>query len=223
MDAGEFAFRGLKRSGYTLKFSLDGYEPAEVKVDLGFGSVRGTTVYLKRVRSSTGTPANSPSVSSHELSMPEQARKLLVSGRGKLYRDKNPQGALEDFQKALAKASTQYELEYEIGMVYLTLGQTRMAEDSFLKVIGASKDSFGDAQIALGTLLVDKGEWEEGGKRLQRGMQLNPSSWMGHYQSARLETIQGKLAEAEADGEQARSLAPNAAINYRLLSIIHLR
>jgi hypothetical protein len=46
---------------------------------------------------------------------------------------------------------------------------------------------------------------------------------MGYYQFARLELLRDRLPQAEADAEQARSLAPNAAINYQLLSIIQLR
>jgi len=43
---------------------------------------------------------------------------------------------------------------------------------------------------------------------------------MGYYQFARLELLRDRLPQAEADAEQARSLAPNAAINYQLLSVI---
>ena len=46
---------------------------------------------------------------------------------------------------------------------------------------------------------------------------------MGYYQFARLELLRDRLPQAEADAEQARSLAPNAAINYQLLSVMHLR
>ncbi len=223
MGGGIFAFRGLRRNEYVLKFTADSYEPAEARVNLQFGSSRGTFVYLRRIASRPDQASNQPSVTSHELSMPAPARELLVSGRQKLYRENNPQEALDYFLRAQEKAPGFYELDYEIGMAYLNLEQTDKAQDSLVKAIAASKDSYGKAQIALGTLLVDQGELAEGEKRIDRGIQLNPSSWMGYYQLARLELLRGQLEEAEVDAEQARSLAPNAAINYQLLSVIHLR
>jgi tetratricopeptide (TPR) repeat protein len=223
MGGGEFAFRGLRRNEYVLKLSADSYQPAEVRVNLQFGSIRATFLYLKRIPSSQDRTSNQPSVSAHELAMSQSARELLVSGRKKLYRSNNPQGALDDFLRAQKLAAGFYELDYEIGMAYLNLGKTEKAHDSFANAVTLSKDNYGEAQIALGTLLVDKGELPEGEKKILRGIQLNPSLWMGPYQLARLELLRGQLQEAEADAEQARSLAPNAAINYRLLSVIHLR
>ena len=70
---------------------------------------------------------------------------------------------------------------------------------------------------------MDEGNPEEGEKRIQRGLELSPGFWMGYYQFARVELLRDRLPQAEADAEQARSLAPNAAINYQLLSVIHLR
>ncbi len=220
---GVFAFRGLRRNEYVLKFSADSYQPAEVRVNLQFGPQRATYVYLKRIPSKLDKSANLPSVSSHELAIPEAARELLVSGRKKLYRENNPQGALDDFLRAREKAPGSYELDYEIGMAYLRLGQNEKAQDFFVKSIALSKGNYGEAEVALGTLLVDQGELTSGEKRIQRGLQLNPSLWMGYYQLARLELVRGQLQEAEVDAEQSRSLAPSAAMNYQLLSVIHLR
>jgi tetratricopeptide (TPR) repeat protein len=92
-----------------------------------------------------------------------------------------------------------------------------------MKAISLSKDNYGETQVALGTVLVDEGNLADGEKRIRRGIDLNPSFWMGYYQFARLELLRDRLPQAEADAEQARSLAPNAAINYQLLSVIHLR
>jgi len=220
---GYFAFRGLQRNEYVLKVTADSYQPAEVHVNLQFGSQPATMIYLKRTPTEAGKTANLPSISSHELAMPAAARELLAAGRKKLYHEKNPQGALEDFLRAQKKAPGSYELEYEIGMAYLQMGEKDNARSRFVKAISLSKDNYGEAQVALGTVLVDEGNLEEGEKRLQRGLELNPSFWIGYYQLARVELLRDQLAQAEADAEQARSLAPSAAINYQLLSVIHLR
>jgi tetratricopeptide (TPR) repeat protein len=220
---GRFYFQGLGEAEYVLKISADSYQPQEVHVNLQFGNVHGTIVYLQPLSSGSAKPSSVVGISSHELSMPEPARELLISGRTKLYRENKPQEALDDFLRAQQKAPGFYELNYELGMAYLNLGQKVKAQDCFVKAIAISKDTYGDPQIAFGTLLVDQGNLAEGEKKIQRGIQLNPSLWMGYYQLARLELIRGQLEEAERDAEQSRSLAPKAAINYQLLSIIHLR
>jgi tetratricopeptide (TPR) repeat protein len=220
---GYFAFRGLQRNEYVLKVSADSYQPMEVRVNLQFGSQPATFIYMKRIAPDARKTANLPSVTRHELTMPAAAKELLASGRKKLYHEKNPQGALEDFLHAQEKAPHSYELDYEIGMAYLQMGEKQNARDQFVKAISLSKDSYGEAEVALGTVLVDEGSLEEGEKRIQRGLELSPGFWMGYYQFARVELLRDRLPQAEADAEQARSLAPNAAINYQLLSVIHLR
>lgn len=220
---GYFAFRGLRRNEYVLQVTADSYQPAKVRVDLQFGSQPATFIYMKRIPSDAAKTANLPSVSRHELAMPSAAKELLAAGRKKLYHEKNPQGALDDFRHAQENAPGFYELDYEIGMAYLDLGEKEKARDRFVKAISLSKDNYGEAQVALGTVLVDEGNLADGEKRIQRGIDLNASFWMGYYQFARLELLRDRLPQAEADAEQARSLAPNAAINYQLLSVIHLR
>ncbi len=101
---GYFAFRGLRRNEYMLKVMTDSFEPQEVHVNLQFGSQPATFIYMKRVPADPANTANLPSVTQHELAMPAPARELLVSGRKKLYRENNPQSALEDFLRAQEKA-----------------------------------------------------------------------------------------------------------------------
>jgi Flp pilus assembly protein TadD len=222
-SGGRFYFKGLREAEYVLKISADSYKPQEVHVDLQFGNVHGTIVYLQPLSSDPAKPPDVAGISSHELSMPEPAHELLIAGRTKLYRENKAQEALDDFVRAQQKAAGFYELDYEIGMAYLNLGQKTKAQDSFEKAIAMSKDTYGDPQIAVGTLLVDQGDQVEGEKKIRRGIQLNPGLWMGYYQLARIELMRGELEGAEKDAEQSRSLAPKAAINYQLLSIIHLR
>jgi tetratricopeptide (TPR) repeat protein len=224
VGGGRFFFRSLKPVDYILKINADSYQSQEVRVNLEFGNVHGTVIYLKPVSSiSARLPEGASTISSHELSMPAPAHELLVAGRKKLYRENKPQEALNDFLEALQKSPGFYELNYELGMAYVNLGQKEKARDCFAEAVASSKDTFAEPQIALGTLLVDQGNLSEGEKRIQRGIQLNPTLWMGYYQLARLEVRRGQLREAEVDAEKSRSLAPNAAINYQLLSVIHLR
>lgn len=222
-SAGIFRFIGLRRAQYILKVSADGFQPAELHVDLSFSSDRGITIYLKALQSDHGGTPSGPPVSSHELSLPESVRESLSSGRQALYTHHKPSEALGYFERALKKAPGCYEAKYESGIAYLKLQKTSEAMSSFRQALKISNDKFGEADIALGTLLIDQGQSEDGEKFLRQGVTLSPGSWMGFYEIAKLEVRKGNFAEAETSAGQARSLAPNVAMIYQLLSIIHLR
>jgi tetratricopeptide (TPR) repeat protein len=130
---------------------------------------------------------------------------------------------LKHFDQALRKSPGCYEAKYESGIAYLKLQKTSDAMSSFRQALKLSNGKFGDADIALGTLLIDAGQPEDGEKALRAGIALSPGSWMGFYEVGKLEVRKGNLAEAETSAAQARSLAPNVAMIYQLLSIIHLR
>ena len=222
-SGGKFSFGGLREGEYILKVTAEDFESQEVRVNMRFGNVHGTMIYLKPIAAEAAATAKSGAISSHELSMPEAAREQLRAGRAKLYRENKPQEALKDFIEAQKKAPGFYEINYEMGMAYLNLGQKAKAGECFSEAIAMSKDSYADAQIGLGTLLVDQGNLNEGEQHIERGIQLNATRWMGYYQLARTKVIRGDLQGAEADAEHARSLAPKAAMTYQLLSTIHLR
>ena len=221
--AGIFRFVGLRRAQYILKVSAQGYQPTELHVDLSFSSDRGITLYLKSLQNDRASSAPGVAVSSHELSLPPSVRDSLASGRQALYARNNPSDALKHFDQALKKSPGCYEAKYESGIAYLKLQKTSDAMSSFRQALKLSNGRFGDADIPLGTLLIDAGQPEDGEKALREGIALSPGSWMGFYEVGKLEVRKGNLAEAETSAAQARSLAPNVAMIYQLLSIIHLR
>ena len=222
-STGWFEFRGIPRGVYVIAINAGGFEPVNFNVDVTFASSRGNVIYLKpRPGGSTNSPHASP-VSTHELSMPNKARTLMESGKKKVYTDKNVQAGLEDFRQAVAIAPGYYEAHYQIALADLILGQRDLAEKSFRKAIEVSGDKYGDAYIGLGTGMLDKRDFSEGEKTIRRGIELSPDSWLGHYELGRALLNQGRIEDAEKAALQARSLAPNAAITYRLLSNIHLQ
>jgi len=221
-DSGMFRFSGLTPGSYTVNISTSGYERFNMSVDMNFASDKGIEVFLKPL-SSGHASAKGRDISAHELSMPEKARNLMDSGKKKLYQDKNAAGALEDFQQAIAAAAGYYEAYYQIGMAYLTLGKRGDAETHFRKSIEVSSDKYSEADVGLGTMMLDRNEFAQGEKAVRRGIELNPEYWLGHYELGRALLIENKVSDALKSAEQAKSLAPGAAIVYRLLSNIHLR
>jgi tetratricopeptide (TPR) repeat protein len=222
-DNGEFSFRGLERENYILQVSADGFAPTSASVDLSYNSERGIPIYLKAVSEDANERAASAKVSAHEMSMPKAARDSFAAGKKKMYVDKNPQGALVDFQDAVAAAPGYYEAFHQLALVEIDLGKSADAEANLRKAIEVSGDKYGEADVSLGTVLLDRGQSAEGEKTLRHGIELSPDFWLGHYELGRAMLNQEKLPEALKSGEQARSLSPGTPIIYRLLSNIHLR
>ncbi len=222
-DSGWFEFRRLGGGTYVLLVDVQGYERVATTVDMSFMPEKGVVLRLKSLSGEKKAAGQTGSVSAHELSMPAKARDLMSVGKKKLYTDKNAQGALEDFQSAIAAAPGYYEAHYQIGMAYISLGKRDDAETSFRRSIELSSDKYCEAEVGLGTLMLDRRDFAQGEKTVRRGVELNPDYWLGQYELGRALLNQDKIAEALKSADQAKSLAPSAAIVYRLLSNIHLR
>jgi tetratricopeptide (TPR) repeat protein len=221
-DSGQFDFRQVKRSNYILTIDAAGYQPYTDHLELSFTSDRGISIYLTPVPGDPAATSPAGNVSAHEMSIPQKARDLMASGEKKLYSDKNPQAALTDLQQAVSVAPAYYEAYYKIGMADLTLGTKPEAEKSFRKSIEVSNDKYGEPVFGLASFLIDTGDLAQSETMTRHGLELSPNAWFGHYQLGRILFNEKKVAEAEKSALQARSLAPNAAIIYRLLSNIHL-
>jgi tetratricopeptide (TPR) repeat protein len=219
--SGRFRFSALKRGTYTVGINVSGYAPVTLGVDMNFASDRGIPIYLQP-NTKDKTSARG-SVSTHELSIPEKARDLMASGKKKLYKDKDAAGGLADFRQAISTAPDYYEAHYEAAMAYLTLGNRGEAEKSFRKSIEVSADKYGEAEVGLGTVMIDKGDYASAEEAIRRGIELNPNLWLGHYELGRAFLNEKKISDARDSAEQARLLAPSAPVVYRLLFNIHLQ
>jgi tetratricopeptide (TPR) repeat protein len=169
------------------------------------------------------TVNSGPMISAHELSMPEAARNLVRVGERKLSHDRNPEGAIKDFQSAIQKAPDYYEAYYLVGVAYLCVQKREEAENNLRRAVELSQQRYADAVIALGTVVLDRGEFSGGEKLLRHGLELNPNSWQVHYELSRFEVSKGNLPAAEEMAQQARLLAPQKPAIYRLLAVIHQR
>ena len=205
-DSGNFSFRGLRRTNYKLTVDAVGYKVYSASIDLSFMSDRGMSIYLIPKPRDPANASASPSVSAHEMSMPQKTRDLMASGEKKLYSDKNAQASLADFQQAVSIAPNFYEAYYQLGMAYLTLGARADAEKNFRKSIEVSNDKFGEPVIGLASFLIDTGDLAQSEKMTRHGLELSPNAWFGHYQLARILFAENKIADAQKSAEQARSL-----------------
>lgn len=222
-ESGQFSFAGIPAGSYILKVEAPGYNPESTDVNVDFGTQHGTSVFLRPVAQKAKNAADSSPISEHELSMPESARKSMDAGKRKLYADRNPTEALLDFQAAVAKAPDYYEAFYQIGMTYLALQKPEDAEKNLETSVNLSQQKYAEADLALASLWLSRHDSARGEPLLRKGLDLKPDSWTGYYQLGKLELYRNQLDAALRAAEKAKSLAPEQAIIYRLLSLVHLR
>jgi tetratricopeptide (TPR) repeat protein len=222
-DRGEFAFN-VADGAYILKIAADGFAPLEMDVTADFHSSIGISIFLRPAgKKSAGEAPGGSAISAHELSIPSSARKLVDSGKKKLYVDQNPGAALHDFQLAVATAPDYYEAYYQIGMAYLALKNPVEAESNLKKSVDLSNQSYADAILALAILQLGRHDVADGEPLLRRCLELNPNSWVGQYELGKLELYRMRIDAALAAARKAEALAPNQPKVYHLLSLIHLR
>ncbi len=222
-DSGGFAFAGIPTGSYIVKVSASGYAPSDTEVTVDFGTGHGVTIFLRLEGRKSSHTAGTAAISEHELSMPEGARKSMEAGQKKLYAEKNPTTALRDFQAAVAKSPDYYEAFYQMGLTYLALQNGAEAERSLQTAVTLSQEKFADADLALASLLLTRHDSARGEPLLLHGLDLKPDSWSGYFQLGKLELYRNHLDAARQAAEKAQSLAPEEAMTYRLLSLIHMR
>jgi Tfp pilus assembly protein PilF len=224
-DSGDFGFLGLGSGEYILKISAPGYEPEEVRVEIGYGDERGVSVFLKTSKSPAASAVDPGGsiVSTHELTMPKSARDMVSSGKKKLYTDKNPQAALKDFESAVAKAPSYYEAYYLLGMTYLALQNAEQTELNLQKSVDLSNQSYPNAVLALALLWAGRNDTVREEPMLRRGLELNPNSWVGFLELGKLELSRDHFERALDAAEKSRSLAPSQPKVYKLFTSIHLK
>jgi tetratricopeptide (TPR) repeat protein len=108
-------------------------------------------------------------------------------------------------------------------MAYLDQGKRDEASGSFQKSVDMSSGKYGPGLVGLGTLAVDRKDYPQGEKLLRQSVAMSPDFWLAHYELGRTLFLEGHVDDAKVPAEQARSLAPENAIVYRLLANIHLQ
>ncbi len=220
---GEFGFAGIVPGGYIFRVRAEGYQPLEFNPGFRISQDQTFTLFMKSEEITVTSTSTAFPVSAHVLSMPQKARGLYESGMKKLYGERDALGALEEFQKAVRKAPSFYEAEFQLGMASLSLGKGTEAEANFRKSIEMSSDKFPDANIALGVLLLDKGDLAGASAQFHHALELNPSAWMACLKLGDVAYRQGNYPEAENWAKKAGEIEPTKPMVHQLLVEIHAK
>lgn len=214
---GKFAVGELAPGTYIINVEELGCEPIQQRVRVDFNS-KPLLLHLDR----TNSALSAELVSARELSIPSKARHAFQNGIQHLARN-DFAGSLPQFQRAIAETPGYYEAYHLIGVAHLELAHPVEAEQAFRKSIELSAGGYAQPQLALGALLCDQKRFGEAEQFLRKGVELDDTSWIGHYALARALFALNRLDEAERAADDAVFRKANLPEAYLLLADIHIR
>ena len=159
-------------------------------------------------------------VSVRELSIPPKALHDFQKGVERLAKD-DAAGSLPHFQRAVSEFATYYEAYFELGAAELKLWRTADAEQALRKSIEQSGGQDAEPLFALGAVLTSQRKFTEGESVIRKALDLDPTSWAGHYCLGWALFALNRLQDAEKSVREAlrwKSDSPEARL---LLADIH--
>jgi Tfp pilus assembly protein PilF len=214
---GKFAIGKLVPGPYVVTVEELGCEPVEHRVNVGVDS-KSLLLQLNRPNSERSAGV----ISARELSIPSRARRAFQSGVQRLARN-DVSRSLPQFQRAISEFADYYEAYHLIGVANLELARPGDAEQAFRKSIELSVGRYAQPQLALGALLCDEQRFAEAERFLRAGVELDDSSWLGHYALARALFELKRLEDAERAADNVVVRKANLPEVYLLLADIHIR
>jgi tetratricopeptide (TPR) repeat protein len=196
---------------------------------VAFGFLVFTTLPLAtfgqaRAGKSGAAPAENlaPTVSVHELQIPEKAREAYNKGIQR-FAQKDWAGSIVEFQRAIAAYHDFYEAYYKIGLANLELRLNAEAETAFRKSMKLSEGHFAPGLFGLGLTLGDDKQFDDALAFIRAGLRLDPTSARGNFTLAWVLYTADRIAEAEKGARQAVLYSPDFAMAHLLLAQIHRR
>jgi tetratricopeptide (TPR) repeat protein len=161
-------------------------------------------------------------VSFRESSIPLEALDAFNRG-AELLSNYDAARCLPHFQRAVTVFSNFYEAYYEMGMADLILWRIKDAEQAFRMSIQVSEGQSAYPLFALGAVLDYQGRFAEAEGVTRKGLNLDPTSWSGHFYLGRALLGLDRLEEAEKNVREALRQKSNTAEALRLLADILAR
>lgn len=161
-------------------------------------------------------------VSVRELKIPGKARDAFENGLDRLNK-LDVAGGRTQFARAVAAFPEYYEAYYHLGVAELRLGNNQQAAENFQKAIDLSGGKYPWAQFALGLVLCRRGEYAEAKRVMDRGLELDSNSDIGHVMLSVVLFDLNRLEEAEQSAREALARNPGLASAYLTLADVHGR
>jgi tetratricopeptide (TPR) repeat protein len=225
--SGQYNFEDLPAANYVLSIKVEGFQP--VQQDARLTTIPSLTANIalhksegERPEFGTGNAAGD-SVSARELSLPSKAQDALAKGKDRLYQKHDPAGSIPFFKKVLEISPRFYDAYYLEGIAYTQQAQLDDAESAFRQAIDGSDHHYAEPCFALASLLTDKKQFDDATRLSREGLKADPEAWRGYYELARALLGEGKFAEAETNGSEARKRKTDFPGLYLILANIHMQ
>lgn len=222
---GEFDIENVQGGGeFNIVFSAEGYESYQESFLLRVLPEVRLDVSLRRTKVAKSDALGAESaVSARELTLPAKSKEALAKGRERLYQKRDYQGSLAYFHKVHQLSPGFYEAYYDEGIAYTFLQRPADAEAAFLKSIAGSSGHYAEPLFAMASLRTDQKLFPEAEKFARDGLNIQPESWRGLYELARVLLAQGHPADAEKSGLEARKRKTDFPALYLILANIHMQ
>src|ERR1700730_9903435 len=220
--SGEFEFFGIPNGDYVLEIVAPDYEPYREPVTIENSARRGLAIFLRRPISVMTTNSRAV-ISAHELSVPRKPHDEYEKGLSLFYSKSDYKGAIVQFQRAIKDFPNFYEAYAQEGNAYTFLGEMGPAEEAMRKSIVLSSSQYSEAFFLLAGLLNNAKRFPEAEALSRKGVELDQSSWHGHFEMARALSGLKRPEEAEKSATMARDLKPDNPAAYLVLANIHIQ
>jgi tetratricopeptide (TPR) repeat protein len=140
MDNGDFRFASLPWAVLDLVVNPPVYEPITLTVDRSYPL---SEIRLRLRRTNEIGRARSRARKSPRTYCRCQQTRDYDAGRRKLHAEKDAEGSLEEFRKAIVSSPDFYEAYEQMGLAYLQMGKPEDAEKAVRKSIEVSRERGG--------------------------------------------------------------------------------
>jgi Flp pilus assembly protein TadD len=219
---GTFYFNRIGEGDYQVRIRKMGYQEIDTAVSVVSTHQTRIELDMHREVSDVGSaPSSSETISSHQLTVPVNAREDYKKGKD-LMAKKDYSSALSAFEKAASEYDPYYEAYADMGVAQFLLGHTPEAVQAFQKSIDLSKGKYPDALFDYANLLNDTRDFAGAEPMARQEIVLEDMSWRGYFQLAR--ALQGlkQIPEAEKNARKAQQLNPQDRQIYVILTNIHI-
>jgi Tfp pilus assembly protein PilF len=166
------------------------------------------------------TPVNDSVVSVEELKMSGKAESAFEKGT-KLLQKGDARGSVAYFERALAKDPGYYRAYHNLGLAQYRLGEIAQAEEALQRAIDLTNGGFAPSEFALAMILVEKQQFREAERLIQRGLEMEPGSALGKYFLGLVQLALNHLSDAEGSARDALFRSADQADAHILLAKIH--
>src|SRR3989454_664437 len=210
---GQFEFQNLRKKSYRLTVDVEGFQPTQKDVDLGYAGLRViVNLFLIPALKTRQDSAALPTLT--DMRATGSARKEYEKGVRAL-KDKDLGRGRAHFEKAIAIYPCFARAQTDFALTLVAGHDFPRAEASLKKAIECDPE-FLDANTQLGHLYNLQKRFEESEAILQQGLRRSPEAWQFSYQLGIAHYGLGEYAKAEEDYGKVQALNPTPPAEFHI-------